>query len=148
MDSGQLSHHQTLTLAGNALDVGNGPALWEIVVSIDTVHKPGSVKVVRPEETPMTEYFETFQLFSDLSEDAIVNGIQDDGSTEADLRWEPSSLSILLNNAAAGFQKGELPPEELSKDRGKEGFGSAGEMLYGLENLRKKREAAIEAGQE
>src|ERR1700742_4693591 len=126
MDTGQLKHHQTLKLAGNVLDVGNGPALWEIVVSIDTVHKPGSVKDLRPEEVPKTDYFETFQLFSDLPEDASVGGMPDEGSAEADFRWESSSLSILLNSAASACQKGELPPEAPSKDKVKGVFSSAG----------------------
>ena len=148
-DEGQLRHHQTLTLGGNAIDVGVGPSLWEIVVSIDTVHKPGSMKILHPEEETKTDYFETLELFSNLPEDADVQDTQIDGSPEADLRWESSSLAMLLNGAAAICQKGNLPSEAPLEDKNRGAFSPAGEILYGLENLRKKRgQAAVEAEQQ
>ena len=147
-DTGQLKHHQTLTLGANALAVGIGPALWEIVVSIDTVHRPGSMKVLDSEEVPKTEYFETFELFSNLPDDASIGPSGGEDAPEADLRWETSSLAILLNSAASSCAKGELPSEP-AKDKNRSAFSPAGEILYGLENLRKKRgQAAVEAEQE
>ncbi|OCT48234.1 tRNA (guanine-N(7)-)-methyltransferase non-catalytic subunit TRM82 [Cladophialophora carrionii] len=149
-DEGRLKHHQTLTVGGNVLDVGVGPALWEIIVSIDTIHKPGSMKVLHPEEVPKTDHFETFGLFSNLPDDISVENSQAEVSLEAELRWERSSLAMLLNNTAATVERGNLPSEPTpQKDKNKSNFSPAGEILYGLENLRKKRgQAAVEAEQE
>ncbi|KIW76600.1 hypothetical protein Z517_09044 [Fonsecaea pedrosoi CBS 271.37] len=137
---GHLKHHQTLTLGGNVLDVTVGPAMWAIVVSIDTIHKPGSIQVLRPEETPAAEAFETFELFSNLPIDDIStnnNLLGDFNGSEAELRWETSSLAMLLNSSARDCGRGTLPSDGRAKDKG--AYSAAGEMLYGLENLRKKR---------
>lgn len=131
---GKLRHHQTLTLAGNILDVGIGPALWEIVVSIDTVHRPGSVKTLRPEETPASEMFETFELSSNLSD---ANGSSGRLEGHDDLRWDRSSLAMLLNNTASVVERVEISVEAPPQSKGT--YSALGEMLYGLENLRKKR---------
>lgn len=129
------------------MDVGVGPSLWEIIVSVDTVHTPGSMKVMRPEEVPETQFFETFELFSSLSQDTVKEATNGDTALEMDLRWESSSLAMFLNKAAAEAGKGLLPSGTSSKDRG--AFSPAGDILYGLENLRKKRgQAAMEAEQE
>ena len=73
-DEGKLKHHQTIVVGGNVLDVSVGPSLWQVVVSIDTVHKPGSMKNIRLEEMSHTDYFDTFELFSDLPNDD--NGVR------------------------------------------------------------------------
>ncbi|KAL2423624.1 tRNA (guanine-N(7)-)-methyltransferase non-catalytic subunit TRM82 [Exophiala dermatitidis] len=134
--AGQLVHHQTLTLGGNVLDVGIGPALWDIVVSIDTVHKPGSMKIVRPEETPATEFFETFELFSNLTVDE-AGLVQSENRDEPELRWERTSLAMLLNEAASSCKTQEVSLEAPPKTHSV--YSPLGESLYGLENLRKKR---------
>jgi hypothetical protein len=143
-DEGLLKHHQTLAVAGNVLDVAVGPALWEVIASIDTVHKPGSMKTLRPEAIPQTEFFETFELSSTSSflngHASTVRGPQDD------LRWERSSLAILLNSNAARAEQGLLPSEAAAKDKGI--FSPAGDILYGLENLRKKRGQAAQEAEE
>jgi hypothetical protein len=144
---GHLKHHQTITLAGNVLDVCVGPALWQIVVSIDTIHKPGSMKVFHPEEHPKSECFETFELYSDFCGPAKDDQAVD--AAETDLRWEPTSLAMLLNGAASQCQRGDVILDAFSKDRTKSAFSNVGELLYGLENLRKKRgQAAVEAEEE
>ncbi|KAK5062988.1 hypothetical protein LTR84_005064 [Exophiala bonariae] len=132
-DYGKLLHHQTLTLAGNILDVGIGPALWDIVVSIDTVHRPGSVKTLRPEETPAPELFETFELFSNLDD---MNDSTEQLEHYTELRWERSSYAMLLNNAAAAVERIKVSTEPPPQSKGV--YGAVGEVLYGLENLRKK----------
>lgn len=136
-EKGRLKHHQTLTLAGNVLDVSIGPALWDIVVSIDTVHKPGSVRVIRPEETPATEAFETLELFSNLSGEQSGPNETEPGVGEPELRWEKTSLAMLLNEAASNSKTSEAPSEAPPKSRGT--YSALGENIYGLENLRKKR---------
>jgi len=129
------------------LDVTIGPALWGIVVSIDTIHKPGSIQVLRPEETPAGDAFETFELFSNVSTTESSPGNQLESAPEADLRWETSSLAMLLNTSALDCGRGTLPSEGRAKDKG--AYSAAGEMLYGLENLRKKRgQAGAEADEE
>lgn len=133
-EHGKLLHHQTLTLAGNILDVGIGPALWEIVVSIDTVHRPGSVKTLRPEETPASEMFETFELSSNLAD---ASGSTGRLGAHDELRWDRSSLAMLLNDAGSVLERIEISAEAPPPSRG--AYSTPGEMLYGLENLRKKR---------
>ncbi|EXJ69181.1 uncharacterized protein A1O5_07217 [Cladophialophora psammophila CBS 110553] len=145
-EDGRLRHHQTLTLGGNVLDVTIGPTLWGIIVGIDTIHKPGSVQVLRPETTPAPDAFETFELFSDLGDDENGPGKEPDGVPEADLRWETSSLAMLLNTSASHCDKGALPSEGSIKDKG--AYSAAGEVLYGLENLRKKRGQTAEEDEE
>lgn len=145
-NEGKLQHHQTIELGGNALDVAVGPALWEIVVSIDTVHKPGSVKEIKPEATPKSDFFETFSLFSNRAEDANGTAPADE-QPGPELRWERSSLAVLLNNAVPIFEKLDLPQEDDSKGKGT--CSTIGEQLYGLENLRKRRgEQAVDAEEE
>jgi hypothetical protein len=114
--------------------VGIGPALWEIVVSIDTVHRPGSVKTLRPEEIPALEMFETFELSSNQSD---ANGSTGRGEANNELRWDRSSLAMLLNDAASVTERVEISAEAPPQSRGT--YSTLGEMLYGLENLRKKR---------
>ncbi|OAP54696.1 hypothetical protein AYL99_11144 [Fonsecaea erecta] len=144
---GRLRHHQTLTLGGNVLDVAIGPALWAIVVGIDTAHKPGSVWVLRPDETPAGDAFETFELFSNVPADENSPRHQADGAPGADLRWETTSLAMLLNTSSLDCGRGMLASEGRAKDKGP--YSSAGDMLYGLENLRKKRgQAGVEAEEE
>lgn len=139
---GKLQHHQTLSVAGNVLDVGIGPALWDIVVSIDNVHRPSSIRSLRPEEIPATEVFESFSLFSDLSpQNGDVPTSTQTGGTE--LRWERTSLAMLLNESASATERPKMPAEVPSKNRTI--YSSLGETLYGRENLRKKRgQAAAE----
>ena len=136
-EAGKLLHHQDLTLAGNVLDIGIGPALWDIVVSIDTVHRPTSMRILRPEEVPISAAFESFSLFSNLSRDNGASETQTGAAGQQDLRWEPSSLAILLNEAASRIKRSEVPPDVPS--RFKTIYSSLGEVLYGRENLRKKR---------
>ncbi|EXJ82435.1 hypothetical protein A1O3_06248 [Capronia epimyces CBS 606.96] len=137
-EEGRLRHHQSLTLGGNVLDVGIGPALWDIVVSIDTVHKPGSMRVIRPAETAETEVFETFELFSDHP--SHENGVSEFEKVDGvDLRWEKTSLAILLNEAALHGEMADVPTEGPSKAQTT--YSALGESIYGLENLRKKRDS-------
>ncbi|KIW14818.1 hypothetical protein PV08_07603 [Exophiala spinifera] len=143
---GKLQHHQTIELGGNALDVAVGPALWEMVVSIDTVHKPGSVKEVKQDAVPNSDFFETFSLFSNLTENTNGTAPKDDDPAP-ELRWERSSLAVLLNNAVPDSEASDLPLEDDSK--GKSTYGTLGEQLYGLENLRKKKgDQAVDAEEE
>ncbi|KAI1612624.1 hypothetical protein EDD37DRAFT_625328 [Exophiala viscosa] len=146
-DQGELQHHQTLQLGGNALDVTIGPALWEAVVSIDTVHKPGSMRDVGSEEVPTSDFFETFELFSNISKDADGTDQPVELPDGRELRWERSSLAMLLNGAITVSDNVDLPSEDGLKGKGT--YSVLGEQLYGLENLRKKRgEQGIEAEEE
>lgn len=133
-EQGGLQHHQTLTLGGNVLDVGVGPALWEIVVSIDNVHRPGSMHLVKPEESPTNEDFETFELFSNGggSETSLATV-----SAGRELRWERSSLAMMLNAAASSSKRPDLP--KLTPPKQNSVYSNIGEVMYGLENLRKRR---------
>ncbi|KAL2064822.1 hypothetical protein VTL71DRAFT_3962 [Oculimacula yallundae] len=98
----QLEYMQTLQLSGNALSLVTSP--FGILVSIDTVHTPGSTSEVR------TESIETIQALESyvFQEGKLVSG----GVTFV---------------SAAGL--GEVEAGAV---------GRLGNLLYGLENLRKR----------
>lgn len=129
-DDGKLLHHQTLTLAGNVLDVGIGPTQWEIIVSIDTVHGLGSLKTFAQWETPAPPMFESFKF-------PFVPGSIAQREDHVKLQWERTSFARQLNDAASKIQRAEIPVEPATESTGT--YSVLGEMLYGLENLRKKR---------
>lgn len=146
-ENGHLKHHQTITLGGNVLDVGIGPALWEIVVSIDTIHTPGSIKTLRTEDIPPAEAFETFELFSSLSSETNGSSSQKQVVDRPDLNWERTSLAMLLNSASLSCQRIAVASSTSSREGGP--YSTLAENLYGLENLRKKRGPnAVEAEEE
>ncbi|KAH7417023.1 guanine-N(7)--methyltransferase subunit trm82 [Cadophora sp. MPI-SDFR-AT-0126] len=102
--SNQLTHLQTLPLQGNALAVSPITATSKFIVSIDTIHKPGSTSEVRTDDLEDLKSLQTFEF-------------QDD---------------ILVESALA-FERSEGGEEEQVGDSGR-----LGNLLYGLENLRKR----------
>ncbi|KEF55069.1 uncharacterized protein A1O9_08722 [Exophiala aquamarina CBS 119918] len=129
-DGGKLLHHQTLALSGNVLDVGIRPAQWEVIVSLDTVHCLGSLKTFAPRETPALKMFESFKF-------PYISGSTAQLKDQVELQWESSSFAMQLNDAASKIERAEIPAEHATEVAGT--YSALGEMLYGLENLRKKR---------
>ncbi|CZT47976.1 related to tRNA (guanine-N(7)-)-methyltransferase subunit trm82 [Rhynchosporium secalis] len=96
----RLEHIQTLRLSGNALAlVSNSSGL---VVSVDTIHKEGSISELRNENP---EDLTCLQSYKFEKEQLVPNGV--------------------------AFAKGEESKET-------EAVGKLGNLLYGLENLRKR----------
>lgn len=134
-EAGKLLHHQTLTLAGNVLDVAIGPSQWGIIVSIDSVHAPGSLKTFAPQDTPKPPMFESFTFPYITAATSQVGG-------HVKLQWERTSFARQLNEAASKIERVDVPIEASTQPTSV--YSSFGEMLYGLENLRKKRWQEVE----
>lgn len=133
VDEYQVSYCQTLKLEGNILDVAILEGHKQIAVCIDTVHKSGSFKEVRTEE----ESADSVHVFALTSVLVAVNGQQ-----------VPSILPVLENGIRTEVVLMQEPEKSNAtngdaKQRGWErSYNSLGEVIYGLENLRKRRGAA------
>lgn len=162
-----LSHHQTIYLSGNVLDVtrlvvpeSEHNTSSTILISIDTAHQPASVSTYRSEAP--TNFIESFSL----------NPVQDPELPSHPLpstdQWLANSLSQPINQTIIShpssttfcFDSSEasitaIKPQSSPTDtkqrptttqRSSSSFSHShtyysplGEFLYGLENLRKKR---------
>ena len=136
-----------MTLRGNVLDVVVHPARWMIIVSIDTIHQPGSMKVSRTKEAPAANRFETFGLFTNSSVGTNGSAHDRESSAVPEIRWQTSSVAVLLNNACV--DKGDTVDlsqwDRGAKSQARSAYSPLGELFYGLENLRKKRSENTEA---
>lgn len=128
-DSGHLHHHQSITLSGNVLDVSVTVDRRMIaIVSLDNIHRPGSM-VKEREETANSQ---------------MVTVIELDQSTSS---W--NEQREVLEIRSGGIEKtGHFPcapqARPLGSSRARGEYSSLGDFLYGLENLRKKRDAQAE----
>ena len=129
----RLFHHQTIELPGNPLDVAFLPEHQTILVSIDHIHNPGSVKYHRGRTTPpgLGDSIVSFQL-----------------STKRE--WGPSDIAEKLSETIRiEIEKDSFTSVEVTEQKNpKATYSVLGEFLYGLENLRKNRDwSTAEAGQ-
>jgi hypothetical protein len=100
-----------------------------ILVSMDNIHIPGSVKQMRTAPGPLGESVVSFELKH--------NHISEGNGEQRDLRWMPSELTASLS---ASLTAGTFAvPELASQTNPKATYSVLGEFLYGLENLRKNR---------
>lgn len=132
--TGLQSGHGTINLSGNVLDVVCLDERKQILVSIDTVHRPCSMKSYRSQPEQASGQLQAFNL--DINEKHIT--------TTEKFRWSEVDLP-------ANFEKiietlPEAPTSPHNDDTVYKGyekiFSPLGEFLYGLENLRKKQGAA------
>lgn len=111
-----------LELAGNALDVVVlDTDTVNVIVSLDTVHEPGSTKRWKSEPNPDLKMLQVFKFDSsstDYTPSLLIEAVDREGTFAIEPRIESSSKS----------QKPDL-----------------GELLYGLENLRKQRQTEDES---
>jgi hypothetical protein len=142
-DTGRLIYHQTLHMPGNVLDVTLVQALNSesiiLLVSIDTIHLPGSCKEFRSHEFVSSTFCRSFALVSCRS------SAQQTEVPSFSFVWESSKLGDDLNEtiASSGSTTAtyEVPPapENPKPYQASSYYSALGEFLYGLENLRKKR---------
>ncbi|KAH7364496.1 guanine-N(7)--methyltransferase subunit trm82 [Rhexocercosporidium sp. MPI-PUGE-AT-0058] len=97
-----LSHNQTLPLSGNALAITLLAS--KLIVSVDTIHSPGSTSETR---SNTTDSFASLQSFEFRDGKLLGGGV--------------------------AFARGEVGEEEEVSD-----LRRLGNLLYGLENLRKR----------
>lgn len=126
IQGGQLHYSQNIPLDGNVLDVAVAVNMEEqtrVIVSIDTVHIPGSMLRQRT-ETSQSDSIITLEL------DATS------------LQWSRSRTGFSLSSRDVQDLQ-EVPPESPTQaarsSRARGEYSALGEFLYGLENLRKKR---------
>ncbi|KAJ9655088.1 tRNA (guanine-N(7)-)-methyltransferase non-catalytic subunit trm82 [Neophaeococcomyces mojaviensis] len=135
----ELRHVQTLNLDGNALDVVDLREQHAVVVSIDSVHKPCSVKEYRDEDGRDVDPVQIFTLRPEqLHEvEAEIFGVRlERNANLVSFRMDGISIESLSNKReATGY----------NQDKGHEKMYSVlGEFIYGLENLRKRRGKATD----
>ncbi|KAK0118877.1 tRNA (guanine-N(7)-)-methyltransferase non-catalytic subunit trm82 [Cadophora gregata f. sp. sojae] len=100
--SNRLEYLQTLALPGNVLALSLTSS--RLIVSIDTIHKPGSTNELRTETTENLNVLQTFEF---------------------------STQELMLVEGALAFAK-------IEEDWKLDAVGRLGNLLYGLENLRKR----------
>lgn len=126
---GRLQYRQNIPLGGNVLDVTvNMEKHITAIVSIDNVHVPGSMLKQRT-ETSQSDAIITFELDS------------------TSLQWSRSATGFTLTSGDVQELQ-EVPSENSTQaarsSRARGEYSTLGEFLYGLENLRKKRELYTE----
>jgi tRNA (guanine-N(7)-)-methyltransferase subunit TRM82 len=139
-DDDVFTKAQIIPLSGNALDVVVAEAGNLIVVSIDTVHQPCSMKTRRRELLDQGEAIVCFTLPGG-GRDQVMNEpsvLGEDG--EVLPLWTQSSLPAIDKALADEPSTADIEPAEGGKQyKSQRGYSKLGEFLYGLENLRKHK---------
>lgn len=105
---GELRFRETLTLAGNPLDIAISEATSSIIITIDNVHESGTTSISRS-----TQEHGSFQSFVRRSE-------TEHGS------WVESSEGMRAMNLQGSFEMTDVQKKALP------------DLLYGVSNLRKR----------
>jgi tRNA (guanine-N(7)-)-methyltransferase subunit TRM82 len=132
---------QIIRLAGNVLDVVVAEAGRLLLVSIDTIHQPCSMKARRNEPRSQAEAIVCFALQEDVRGEAANEPpvVLEEGKVLP--LWTRSSLPAIDKALACELVTAEVEPEEEGKRHKPHSvYSKLGEFLYGLENLRKYRE--------
>lgn len=124
---GQMEYSQTIQLSGNALDVTVLQHMDTIIVSTDNVHKPDSTRTTR--SVPITGEI-LVQAFTPRT------SAEDELATWHEVpKWQRALEPVMeAINRAGSF---EISTESSAPDS-KSKQHSLGELLYALENLRKR----------
>jgi tRNA (guanine-N(7)-)-methyltransferase subunit TRM82 len=140
---------QIIQLAGNVLDVAVAGAGRLILVSVDTIHQPCSMKARRVELLNREEAIICFALqdttqLGTTHESAFVQE-----EHEVLPIWTRSTLPVIAKALVCEPVIASVSLEEEKKHRTHNYYSKLGEFLYGLENLRKQRgQEEIEAEEE
>lgn len=139
---GVLQYHQTLKLKGNALDVAIDGESQTIFVTVDTVHIAGSMRTIRKQEELKINAFEVFTLSLKYGENGEADEIISASTGSNNPHWTPSSKADALNGSVDKEDAtSKLSVSSIENTTTSKGiYSSLGEFLYGLENLRKKRD--------
>jgi len=133
-----LRHLQTLKLDSNILDVVHLRKQNVVVVSVDTAHSPGSYNHYRAEPLPITEAFRFFGIRRGevMSNTLPIEGVCLEPSSDATLAPESMPTDSLSTNRKVNETEARAKYEKT--------YSVLGELIYGLENLRKRRGKAAE----
>jgi len=133
-----LRHLQTLRLDSNVLDVLHLREQNVVVVSVDTVHFPGSYNNYRSEPVPATNAFQFFGVkYGEILSHALpIQGVCLKLSSDVELAIEPTSRDPLAEPRNGKDTQASAKYEKT--------YSPLGEVIYGLENLRKRRGKAAE----
>lgn len=135
-------------LSANVLDIVLSQSKGMMLVSLDNVHAPLSMK--RPISHPLPPLISAFQLqVNHQDEDWQYDWIEYNRPGSAAESVQPSSFDDMASKLEHTLQSDDvlhdIEVEEPTK--AKELYSSLGEFLYGLENLRKKTQGDGEAQQ-
>ena len=128
-----IRYCQTMKLNGNILDVTHLQQSYSIAVSIDHVHKSGSYKNLRDEKDitfPQLHIFALSAVLVASSGDEQISSILP--VLESSIRLEDVPITIEVDKPDSTSAEGKTNGWERL-------FSPLGELLYGLENLRKRR---------
>ncbi|KKY16095.1 putative trna methyltransferase [Phaeomoniella chlamydospora] len=146
-----LCHHSTIRLPANALDVATIPDQRSIIVSLDTVHAPNSVRFGRSDSQGQPPSFMAL-TYSSQPAKRHVEGHGDFDFPPPIIRWHDSPHLIVGINQTVEKSDACRSHVDVSKwekfdplsdsdgravEKGKM-YSPLGEHLYGLENLRKR----------
>jgi len=133
-----LRHLQTLKLDSNVLDVVHLREQNVAVVSLDTAHSPGSYKDYCREPVPATKAFKSFGIGCGevMSNTLPVEGVYLEPGSDAALSLEPISMETIPDKRQQNETEARAKYEKT--------YSVLGELVYGLENLRKRRGKAAE----
>lgn len=113
-----------------------------ILVSLDTVHKPVSLKTFQGDGSTTIPALQIFEHGKKIKDSA-------NGNSEYPYDWTELTLSAIAQSNEFLAEVENPKAESKVKGRGYETiYSSLGEFLYGLENLRKKRGGTAEEEEE
>ncbi|KAK5099862.1 tRNA (guanine-N(7)-)-methyltransferase non-catalytic subunit trm82 [Lithohypha guttulata] len=142
MSGFELRHIQTVVLDGNVLDVVQ-TAQEEVLISIDTIHASGSCKEFRPGDTLDTARIDTFTATTTEHTDNGNSRIDEDAKTSAIVQLLPSKRAVKHQIRPIPASQTTRQDEPLENDtrwkKYEKPYSFMGELIYGLENLRKRR---------
>jgi len=128
-----LRHLQTLKFDGNVLDVLHLRQQNLVIVSVDTAHSPGSYKDYLPQPAGASEAFKFFGIRHGevMSNTLPTQGVCLEPSSDVTLTLEPVPTDSLADKRHSN--------ETESRAKYEKTYSGLGELIYGLENLRKRR---------
>ena len=130
---------QMIRLAGNVLDIAVGEAGRVILVSIDTVHQPGSMKARRVEPLSSEEAIICFALQNTTQPGATNASAISQEEHEVLPIWTQSTLPAIARALVSEPVIVSAGLEDDKQHKAHKYYSKLGEFLYGLENLRKQR---------
>lgn len=133
-----------IELAGNVLDITIPDPTGAFFMTLDTQHEPSSCRDMR--ETPLTQPIEPLRVR--IWEDGSLNLVL---PRQSCIVWKVEPILVELQ------KRQEWPEKDKDGEKKKDGttskvdtqYSALGEFMYGLENLRRRRErpkGGIEAG--
>ncbi|KAK5944120.1 tRNA (guanine-N(7)-)-methyltransferase non-catalytic subunit trm82 [Knufia obscura] len=133
-----LRHIQTVKLESNVLEALFLPKHNVVVVTVDTAHPPGFYKGYRAEPVQKENDFKFYGLrHGEIMSDLLpIEGVCLEPSSDAALEIMPIPIDSLSDKRATDETEARAKYEKT--------YSALGELIYGLENLRKRRGKAAE----